>query len=83
VSTVDLIKAPKKIFRCTVYVVSPRVIREVTAQRRPGELLFKQVDFVQEEDDTGPHEPPGVHYRIEEYETFHHSILNMSAVRLV
>lgn len=65
--SIDLVKPPKKIFRSSVDVVSSRVIWEVIAERRPSKLLPEQIDLVQEEDDTRPHEPSRVDYGIEKY----------------
>lgn len=46
VGTIDLVKPPKKVFGGTVNIIAPRIIREVVTQRGPGELRFKQIDFV-------------------------------------
>lgn len=64
--TVDLIKSPEQILRCSIDVVTARVVWEVVAERRFGELRAEEVDFVQEQDDRCPHEPPRVHDGVEE-----------------
>jgi hypothetical protein len=46
VSTIDLVKSPKKVFGGTVNIIAARIIREVVTQRGPGELYFKEIDFV-------------------------------------
>jgi hypothetical protein len=60
VSPINLVESPEKIFCSTVNIIAARIIREVIAQRGSAKLRFKQVDFVQEENDTRSHEPTGV-----------------------
>lgn len=72
---VDLVEPPQKIFGSAIDVVAAQIIGEVIAQRRPREFLAEQIDLVQEEDDTGPHKPPGINDRIEQHQTLHHSVL--------
>lgn len=73
--SIDLIESPQQIFRGPVDIIASRVIREVIAQGRPSEFLFEEIDFVQEEDDAGSHEPPGVDDGIEKHQALHHPIL--------
>jgi len=72
---IDLVESPEQVFGCAVDVVTARVVREVVHQRRLAQLLSEQVDFVEKQDDTRAHEPPGVDDRVEKDQTFHHAIL--------
>ncbi len=73
--TIDLVKSPKQVLRSSINVISTRVVWEVISQRRSIQLLFKQIDLVQEEDDARAHEPPRVDDRVEEHQRFHHAVL--------
>lgn len=64
---IDLIESPQQILRRSVNIISSRVIREVVSQRRAAKLLLKKIDLVEEEDDTGAHEPSRIDDRIEQY----------------
>lgn len=66
VGPVDLVKPPEQVLGRLPDIVPPGVVREVVAQWRPSELLPEDVDFVEEEDDTGSHEPPRVDDRVKE-----------------
>ena len=56
--TVDLVEAPQKIFGSSINVVAARVVWEVLPQRRSSKLDLEKIDFVEEQDDARPHEPP-------------------------
>jgi hypothetical protein len=58
--TIDLIESPEQVFRGAVDIVAARGVRKVVAQWRSRELRFEEVDLVEEQDDTGPHEPSAV-----------------------
>lgn len=72
---IDLVKPPEQILGRPIHVITARIVGEVVAQRRTRKLLAEQIDFVQEQDNTGALEPPRVDDRIEENQAFHHSIL--------
>ena len=40
----------------------------------------EKIDFIEEEDDAGPHAPPGVDYGVEENQAFHHAVLPKRSV---
>ena len=72
---IHLIESPQEILGSTINVVATRIIREVVAQWRSGQLLFEKVDLVEEEDDARPHKPPRVDHRVKENQALHHSVL--------
>lgn len=72
---IHLIEPPQEILRSTINVVAARIIREVVAQWRSGQLLFEKVDLVEEEDNACPHKPPRVDHRVKENQALHHSVL--------
>lgn len=74
-SSVNLIEPPKQILGGFVDIVTSRVVGEVVAERRPGELDLEDVDLVQEKNDAGSHEPTRIHNRVEKKQAFHHAIL--------
>ena len=57
VCSIHLVESPKKVLCRAIYIVAARVVREVVAQRRLGELGPEQVDLIQEQDDRCSHEP--------------------------
>ena len=50
------------------------IIREIILHRRHGEFLLEAVDFVQKQDDRGLDKPSGVADRVEERQSFLHSV---------
>ena len=66
-SPINLIESPQQILRRSVNIISSRVIREVVAQRRAAKLLLEKIDLVEEEDDTGAHEPSRIDDRVKQY----------------
>ena len=54
---INLVKAPQQVLGGPVDVAASRVVGEVAAERRPGQLLLKQVDFIEEKNDTSAHKP--------------------------
>ena len=58
--SVDLIEPPEQILGGSVDVISTRIIGEIVAQGRSSKLLPEQINLVQEQNDTCPHEPPGI-----------------------
>ena len=64
---VNLVESPQQILRRSINIISTRVVREVVAQRRAAKLLLEKIDLVEEEDDTGAHEPSRIDDRIEQY----------------
>lgn len=64
---IHLIEAPKKVFSSTIDIVAARVVREIIAQRGARKFEAEQINFVQEENNAGPHEPSRVDYRVEEH----------------
>jgi len=66
-STIDLVKPPQKVLGCSIDIISARIIWKVLVQWRTGQLLSEQVDFVEEEDDTRPHEPSRIDDRVKEH----------------
>ena len=82
---IDEVESPEKVFSGSICVVPARVVRKVLAERRSLELLHKQIDLVQEEDDTRSHEPAGVDDGVKEHKGFDHSVLQevlLAATRL-
>lgn len=75
-SPVHLVEPPQQIFGRSVDVVATRVVGEVIPQRRSTELLFEEIDLVEEQNDAGSHKPSRIDDRIEEDQTFHHAILH-------
>lgn len=75
VRSIHLVKSPEKVFRGAINVVSTRIIWEVVAKRRPTKLLSEKVDFVEEQNNASPHEPPRIYYRVKENQAFHHAVL--------
>jgi hypothetical protein len=65
VGSIDLVEPPQEIFGSSVYVIAARIIWKVIAERRASKLDFEEVDLVEEQYDTGPHEPSRVDDRIE------------------
>ena len=65
---IDLVESPQEILRCSVDVVTARVIREVIAQGRLGKFRSEEIDLVQEQDDGCSHKPSRVDHRVEEYQ---------------
>jgi len=63
---VHLVESPKQVFGGFLNIVAARIVGEVVAQWRATKLLLEDIDLVQEQDDTSPHEPPRVDDRIEE-----------------
>lgn len=57
---VDLVEPPQEILGGLVDVATARVVGEVVAEGRPGQLMLEDVDLVQEENDARPHEPSRV-----------------------
>jgi len=66
VSPVDLVKSPEQILGSLVNIVSTRIVWEIVAERGPTKLLLEDINLVEEEDNTGPHEPSRVDHRVEE-----------------
>ncbi len=64
--SVHLVESPEQILGCPVDIVATRVIREVVSQWRPTQLLFEEIDLVEEQNYAGSHEPSGVDNRVEE-----------------
>ena len=62
---IHLIESPQQVLRSAVDIVPARVVWKVVAKWRSRQLRFEQVDLVEEQDDTSPHEPPAVDYRVE------------------
>jgi hypothetical protein len=56
-SSIDLVESPEQVFGCSIDIVATRVIREIIPKRGAVELLFEEIDFIQEENDAGPHKP--------------------------
>lgn len=75
ICTVDLIESPEQVFGRSIHIIATRVVGEVVAERRSCELELEEIDLVQEQNDTGPHEPPRIDHRVKQDQTFHHSIL--------
>ena len=75
ICTVDLIESPEQVLGRSVHIIATRVIGEIVAERRSRKLELEEIDLVQEQDDAGPHEPPGIDHRVKQDQTFHHSIL--------
>lgn len=78
---IHLVESPKKVLGRAVDIIATRVIWEVVAQWGAGELLPEQVDLVQEQNDTRPHEPSRIDDRVEENQAFHHSVLRHCQLR--
>ncbi len=57
IRSVYLVESPQQVFRSSVHVVAAGVVWKVIAERGSCELDFEQIDFVEEQDDTGPHKP--------------------------
>lgn len=43
---VDLVESPEKVLCGAIDIVAPRIVWEVVAEGRPGELGLEQVDLV-------------------------------------
>lgn len=63
--SVDLVESPKQVFGGLVNIVPPGVIGEVVPEWRPAKLLLEDINLVEEENNTGSHEPSRVDNRIE------------------
>ena len=66
-SSVDLVEPPQQILGRTIDIIAARVIWKVIAKWRSRKLRFEQIDLVEEQDNTGSHEPPAIDYRVEEH----------------
>lgn len=62
--SVHLIEPPEKVFCGSVDIVATRIIWKIISQRRPAKFLLEQIDLVQEQNDTRPHEPSGIDHRV-------------------
>lgn len=74
-SSIDLVEAPEEIFGRPVDIVASGIVGEIVAQRRATEFLPEQINLVEEEDDTRAHEPSRIDDRVEQHQTFHHTVL--------
>lgn len=72
---IDLIEPPQQVLGSSIDVITTRIIWEVFAQWRTTKLLPEQVDFVEEQNNTRPHEPSRINDRVKKNETLHHPIL--------
>lgn len=63
--SVDLIEAPEQVLCSLVDIISTRIIGEIVAQGRSGQLLLENIDLIEEQNDTGSHKPARVDYRVE------------------
>lgn len=70
-----LVESPQQVLGGSIDIISTRVVGEEIPQRRSSQFVFEEIHFVEEKDDTRPHEPSRVHHRIEKNQTFHHTIL--------
>ena len=61
---VDLIEPPQQVLGRLVDVVAARVVGKVVGQWRSSEFLLKNIDLVEEENDTRAHKPPRIDYRV-------------------
>jgi hypothetical protein len=73
--SVDLVESPKEIFGRPVDIVASGIVGEIVAQRRPAEFLAEQIDLVEKQNDTRPHEPSRIDDRVEKHQTLHHTVL--------
>lgn len=76
VGPIDLIETPQQIFRRSIDIIASRVVGKIIPQRRSTQFLFEEIHFVEEEDNAGAHEPARIHHRVEQDQTFHHSVLS-------
>lgn len=67
VCSVDLVEPPQQVLGGAIDIIPTRVIWKVIAKWRSRKLRFEQIDLVEEQDNTGSHEPPAIDYRIEEH----------------
>jgi hypothetical protein len=81
VRPVDLVESPEQVLCSAIDVVTAGVIGEVVAQWGSRKLRLEEIDFVEEQDDAGPHKPAAVDHRIEEYQALHHAILDSRVSR--
>ena len=77
---IDLIEPPEKVFRRAIDIRAARVVGEIVAEWALLELRLEQIDLIQEEDDTRPHEPPRVDDRVKQHQALHHPILHKLCV---
>lgn len=65
--SVDLVEPPQQVLGGAIDIIPTRVIWKVIAKWGSRKFRFEQIDLVEEQDNTGPHEPPAIDYRVEEH----------------
>lgn len=72
---VNLVESPQQILGCFIHVIPSRIIWEVCRKWGTDKLLLKNIDLVQEQDNTCSREPPRIYHGVEKKQTLHHAVL--------